>query len=62
MIPGLENAILNVSVMHRNIYYNSPNNLKLAININYNNLFAGQITGVEGYVESVGSGLVKQKL
>ncbi|NLJ95021.1 MAG: methylenetetrahydrofolate--tRNA-(uracil(54)-C(5))-methyltransferase (FADH(2)-oxidizing) TrmFO [Clostridiaceae bacterium] len=64
MIPGLENAIFErFGVMHRNIYYNSPNNLKLGYqHKTINNLFfAGQITGVEGYVESVGSGLVAAK-
>lgn len=61
MIPGLENAnIVRYGVMHRNTYINSP---KL-LNANYQVkkypkvYFAGQITGVEGYVESCASGLV----
>lgn len=61
MIPGLENAeILRYGVMHRNSYINSP--LHLLPTYQYKNnpklFFAGQITGVEGYVESAGSGLV----
>jgi len=61
MIPGLENAeFVRYGVMHRNTYINSPRlltntyRLKSAENI----FFAGQITGVEGYVESASSGLV----
>ena len=61
MIPGLENAeFVKYGVMHRNTYINSSflldntYNLKKAPNI----YFAGQITGVEGYVESISSGLV----
>ncbi len=60
MIPGLENAeFVRYGVMHRNTYINSP---KLLTD-NYNMkefpkiYFAGQITGVEGYIESASSGL-----
>ena len=61
MIPGLENAeFAKYGVMHRNTFINST---KLLDNhyrmLNNNNIyFAGQITGVEGYVESISSGLV----
>ncbi len=61
LIPGLENAeFVKYGVMHRNTFINSPElldntyNLKAKSNI----YFAGQITGVEGYVESIASGLV----
>ena len=61
IIPGLENAeFIKYGVMHRNTYINSSYlldntyNLKKSPNI----YFAGQITGVEGYVESISSGLV----
>ena len=61
MIPGLNNAeFVKYGVMHRNTFINSPEllyntyNLKKKTNI----YFAGQITGVEGYVESISSGLV----
>ncbi len=60
-IPGLENAdFFRYGVMHRNTYMNSP---ELLTNIysmrNYPNLFfAGQMTGVEGYIESTSSGFV----
>ncbi len=61
MIPGLENAeFLRYGVMHRNTYLNSPG----LLDRDYSMLskpdvfFAGQMTGVEGYVESAGSGLV----
>ncbi len=61
MIPGLENAVFaRYGVMHRNTYINSPNLLDETYNMKkYPNIFfAGQITGVEGYVESASSGLV----
>ena len=61
MIPGLENAeFLRYGVMHRNTYLNSPGLLDrtYAMRENPNVFFAGQMTGVEGYVESAGSGLV----
>ena len=61
LIPGLENAnFLRYGVMHRNTYLHSPGFL----GENYATLarpelfFAGQMTGVEGYIESAGSGLV----
>lgn len=60
MIPGLEKAhILRYGVMHRNTYLESPQTLNNGYQaINYPNLFiAGQISGVEGYVESAASGL-----
>ena len=61
LIPGLEGVnILRYGVMHRNTFINSPkvlNNCYQMIN-NPNIYFAGQITGVEGYVESISSGLV----
>lgn len=61
MIPGLENAeFLRYGIMHRNTYLNSPgylNNDYSMLN-NKNVFFAGQMTGVEGYIESAGSGLV----
>ena len=61
MIPGLENAeFIKYGVMHRNTYINSPNLITKACNLknNSNIFFAGQITGVEGYVESIASGLI----
>lgn len=61
MIPGLENAdFLKYGVMHRNTYINSTKLLDNAYNLKSNNnvYFAGQITGVEGYVESISSGMV----
>ena len=60
MIPGLENAeILRYGVMHRNTYLESPQVLNAGYQVkDYPNLFfAGQISGVEGYVESAASGL-----
>ena len=61
MIPGLENAeFLRYGVMHRNTYLNTPGLLgaDYAMLERPNVYFAGQMTGVEGYVESAGSGLV----
>ena len=61
MIPGLENAeFIKYGVMHRNTYINSPSLLDDTYNLksNTNIYFAGQITGVEGYVESIASGMV----
>jgi len=61
MIPGLENAdFVKYGVMHRNTYINSPVLLDNTYNLksNPNIFFAGQITGVEGYVESISSGLI----
>ncbi len=60
MIPGLQNAeFVKYGVMHRNTYINSPILLNKRFNLkNRKNIFfAGQITGVEGYVESIASGL-----
>ena len=61
MIPGLQNAeYYRMGVMHRNTYLNSP----MVLNSDYsmkkypNIFFAGQITGVEGYIESTGSGFL----
>ena len=61
MIPGLENAeFLRYGVMHRNTYINAPKNLLPTNQLKrHPNLFlAGQMTGVEGYVESMASGFV----
>ncbi|GLG00551.1 methylenetetrahydrofolate--tRNA-(uracil-5-)-methyltransferase TrmFO [Alicyclobacillus hesperidum subsp. aegles] len=61
LIPGLENAeIVRYGVMHRNTYINSPRTLLPTYQTKARQelLFAGQITGVEGYVESAASGLV----
>ena len=61
LIPGLENAeFMRYGVMHRNTYLQSPGLLRADYSmIDAPNLFfAGQMTGVEGYVESAGSGLV----
>ena len=61
MIPGLENAsFVKYGVMHRNTYINSTQLLNNTYQMknNPNIYFAGQITGVEGYVESISSGLV----
>ena len=61
MIPGLENAeFVKYGVMHRNTYINSSKLLDETYNLkqNENIYFAGQITGVEGYVESISSGMV----
>lgn len=61
MIPGLENAeFVRYGVMHRNSYMDSPNLLTQTFQSKkqQNIFFAGQMTGVEGYVESAASGLV----
>ncbi|MDR2464944.1 MAG: methylenetetrahydrofolate--tRNA-(uracil(54)-C(5))-methyltransferase (FADH(2)-oxidizing) TrmFO [Streptococcaceae bacterium] len=61
MIPGLENAeFYRYGVMHRNTFMNSPDLLLATYQAKSNPylLFAGQMTGVEGYVESAGSGLI----
>ena len=61
LIPGLENAeFVRYGVMHRNTYINSPMLLDgvYRMRSNSNIYFAGQITGVEGYMESASSGLV----
>jgi len=61
MIPGLENAeFLRYGVMHRNTFLNSPDLLDADYSLreNHNIYFAGQMTGVEGYIESAASGFV----
>lgn len=61
MIPGLENAdFVRYGVMHRNTYLNSPTllNRDYSVRGRENLYFAGQMTGVEGYVESASSGLM----
>lgn len=61
LIPGLENAeFVRYGVMHRNTFINSPETMQPTLQFKGNDklLFAGQMTGVEGYVESASSGLV----
>ncbi len=61
LIPGLENAeFVRYGVMHRNTFLNAPKVLKadFSLKLNPDLFFAGQITGVEGYVESAASGLL----
>ena len=61
LIPGLENVeIVRYGVMHRNTFINSPRVLDATYQLKANRdvFFAGQMTGVEGYVESAGSGLI----
>ncbi|MBM6618456.1 FADH(2)-oxidizing methylenetetrahydrofolate--tRNA-(uracil(54)-C(5))-methyltransferase TrmFO [Bacillus suaedaesalsae] len=61
LIPGLENAeIVRYGVMHRNTFISSPKLLKATYQYKDRDdlFFAGQMTGVEGYVESAASGLV----
>ena len=61
MIPGLEHAeFLRYGVMHRNTFLNSPQHMRPTLQLRGqdNLLFAGQMTGVEGYIESASSGLV----
>ena len=61
LIPGLENAnFLRYGVMHRNTFINSPKylNFDFSLKKNANIFFAGQMTGVEGYIESTASGFV----
>ena len=61
MIPGLENAeFFRYGVMHRNTYLNSPGMLTplYSMQKHENLFFAGQMTGVEGYIESTSSGFV----
>ncbi len=60
LIPGMENAeFVRYGVMHRNTFINSPKVLTpyLSTKFNKNLFFAGQITGVEGYIESASSGI-----
>ena len=61
MIPGLEQAeFLRFGSIHRNAYVNSPASLgpALAARDDDRLFFAGQLTGVEGYTESLGTGLL----
>ncbi len=61
MIPGLENAeFVRYGVMHRNTFINSPKVMKPTLQYSGSSklFFAGQMTGVEGYVESASSGLI----
>lgn len=61
MVPGLENAeFVRYGVMHRNSFLNSPKllNADFSLRSNPNIFFAGQITGVEGYMESAASGIM----
>jgi methylenetetrahydrofolate--tRNA-(uracil-5-)-methyltransferase len=61
MIPGLEKAeFLRFGQMHRNTYINSPSLLRPTLQLKNNDrvLFAGQISGVEGYAESIATGLM----
>ncbi len=61
LIPGLENAdFIRYGVMHRNTYINSPELLNHAFQLKQDGrlFFAGQMTGVEGYLESAASGLM----
>jgi methylenetetrahydrofolate--tRNA-(uracil-5-)-methyltransferase len=65
LIPGLENAeFLRYGQIHRNTYINAPAllNGSLQLRLNPNVFFAGQISGVEGYVESIATGLVAGRL
>jgi methylenetetrahydrofolate--tRNA-(uracil-5-)-methyltransferase len=61
MIPGLENAnIIRYGIMHRNTFINAPNTINNFYQAKKRKdlFFAGQLSGVEGYVESIASGLV----
>ena len=61
LIPGLENAeFMRYGVMHRNSFINSPKilNTDLSLKENRNVFFAGQLSGVEGYMESAASGII----
>jgi len=61
LIPGLENAeFVRYGVMHRNTYINSPQLLEPTLQFKKNPslFFAGQITGVEGYMESAATGIL----
>lgn len=65
LIPGLEHAeFLRYGVMHRNTFINSPRLLddRLRLKNNKNIRFAGQITGVEGYMESAACGIISSRL
>ncbi len=61
LIPGLENAeFVRFGVMHRNTFINSPKLLSRDLSLKKNGdvFFAGQISGVEGYMESASSGII----
>lgn len=61
MIPGLENAnIVRYGIMHRNSFINAPKTINQFYQSKKNPkvFFAGQLSGVEGYVESIGSGMI----
>jgi methylenetetrahydrofolate--tRNA-(uracil-5-)-methyltransferase len=61
LIPGLENAVfLRYGQIHRNTYINAPELLTSTLQLRHDPriFFAGQISGVEGYVESIASGLL----
>lgn len=61
LIPGLQNAeFMRYGVMHRNSFINSPKllNPDLSLKENPNIFFAGQLSGVEGYMESASSGII----
>lgn len=61
LIPGLANAeFVRYGVMHRNSFIDSPKllNKNLSLKTNPNVFFAGQITGVEGYMESAACGII----
>ena len=65
MIPGLENAeFVRLGSMHRNTYINAPALLDDRMRLKADNriMFAGQITGIEGYIESIASGFLAGKL
>ncbi|MBR3144976.1 MAG: methylenetetrahydrofolate--tRNA-(uracil(54)-C(5))-methyltransferase (FADH(2)-oxidizing) TrmFO [Clostridia bacterium] len=61
MIPGLSNAeFMRYGVMHRNSFINSPKLLNTDLSLKHNSdiFFAGQLSGVEGYMESASSGII----
>lgn len=61
LIPGLQNAeFVRYGVMHRNAFINSPKLLKPTMQLKENDavFFAGQLSGVEGYIESAATGLI----
>jgi len=65
MIPGLENAeFVRLGSMHRNTFINGPELLdeRMFLEANPDVMFAGQITGIEGYIESIASGFLAGKL
>ncbi len=65
MIPGLENAeFLRYGQIHRNTYINAPALLDSTLQLRANRriFFAGQIAGIEGYVESIATGLLAGRM